>query len=190
MVAVKFWQLCIKLLQTSVWRFCLDVSFQLLWVYMIIGLYSKSIFHFLINHQTIFESGCTILHSYHICMRLPVALQPHLRNMWCCQCYGIWPSSQVCIGEGDGTPLQCSCLENPRDGGAWWAAVHGVAQSRTRLKWLSSSIGVYWFLCQFLMVIQFLTAVLPCTFYTLIPCWLLTLLVPSTNRVTLFRVFW
>ena len=36
-------------------------------------------------------------------------------------------------------PLQCSCLENPRDGGAWWAAVHGVSQSRTRLKWLSSS---------------------------------------------------
>ena len=35
--------------------------------------------------------------------------------------------------------LQCSCLENPRDGGAWWAAVHGVEQSRTRLKWLSSS---------------------------------------------------
>ena len=37
------------------------------------------------------------------------------------------------LGEGNGTPLQCSCLENPRDGGAWWAAVHGVAQSRTRL---------------------------------------------------------
>ena len=36
-------------------------------------------------------------------------------------------------------PLQCSCLENPRDGGAWWAAVYGVSQSRTRLKWLSSS---------------------------------------------------
>ena len=43
------------------------------------------------------------------------------------------------IGEGNGNPLQCSCLENPRDGGAWWAAVYGVAQNRTRLKWLSSS---------------------------------------------------
>ena len=43
------------------------------------------------------------------------------------------------IGEGNGSPLQCSCLENPRDGGAWWAAVYGVAQSRTRLKRLSSS---------------------------------------------------
>ena len=43
------------------------------------------------------------------------------------------------IGEGNGNPLQCSCLENPRDGGAWWAAIYGVAQSRTRLTRLSSS---------------------------------------------------
>ena len=42
--------------------------------------------------------------------------------------------SLSCIGEGNGNPLQRSCLENPRDGGAWWAAVYGVAQSRTRLK--------------------------------------------------------
>ena len=47
--------------------------------------------------------------------------------------------SLSCIGEGNGNPLQCSCLENPRDGGAWWAAVYGVTQSRTRLKRLSSS---------------------------------------------------
>ena len=46
--------------------------------------------------------------------------------------------SLSCLGEGNGNPLQCSCLENPRDGGAWWAAVYGVAQSRTRLKRLSS----------------------------------------------------
>ena len=45
------------------------------------------------------------------------------------------------VREGNGTPLQCSCLENPRDRGAWWAAVYGVAQSRTRLKRLSSSSG-------------------------------------------------
>ena len=44
-----------------------------------------------------------------------------------------------CIGEGNDNPLQCSCLENPRDGGTWWAAVYGVAQSQTRLKRLSSS---------------------------------------------------
>ena len=47
--------------------------------------------------------------------------------------------SLSCIGEGNGDPLQCSCLENPRDGGAWWAAIYGVTQSRTRLKRLSSS---------------------------------------------------
>ena len=47
--------------------------------------------------------------------------------------------SLYCIGEGNGNPLQCSCLENPRDGEAWWAAVYGVTQSRTRLKRLSSS---------------------------------------------------
>ena len=47
--------------------------------------------------------------------------------------------SLSCIGEGNGNPLQYSCLENPRDGGAWWAAISGVAQSRTRLKRLSSS---------------------------------------------------
>ena len=46
--------------------------------------------------------------------------------------------SLSCIGEGNGNPLQCSCLENPKDGRAWWAAVYGVTQSRTRLKWLST----------------------------------------------------
>ena len=47
--------------------------------------------------------------------------------------------SLSCIGEGNGNPLQCSCLENPMNGGAWWAAVYGVTQSLTQLKWLSSS---------------------------------------------------
>ena len=47
--------------------------------------------------------------------------------------------SLSCIGVGNVTPLQCSCLENPRDGGAWWAAVYGVTQSRTRLRRLSSN---------------------------------------------------
>ena len=48
-----------------------------------------------------------------------------------------------CVGEGNGNPLQCSCLENPRDRGAWWAAIYGVTQSRTRLKRLSSSSSQY-----------------------------------------------
>ena len=66
-----------------------------------------------------------------------------------CSPWGRWESDMTerlhfhfsfsCIGEGNGNPLQCSCLENPRDGGAWWAAIYGVAQSRTRLKQLSSS---------------------------------------------------
>ena len=51
----------------------------------------------------------------------------------------LWALGECNIGEGNGNPLQCSCLENPRDGGAWWAAVSGVAQSQTQLKQLSSS---------------------------------------------------
>ena len=50
--------------------------------------------------------------------------------------------SLSCIGEGNGNPLQYSCLENPRDGGACWAAVSGVAQSRTWLKWFSSMVMI------------------------------------------------
>ena len=50
--------------------------------------------------------------------------------------------SLSCLGEGNGNPLQCSCLENPREGGTWWAAIYGVAQSQTRLKRLSSSNSI------------------------------------------------
>ena len=50
--------------------------------------------------------------------------------------------SLSCIGEGNGNPLQCSCLENPRDEGTWWAAIYGVAQSHVRLKQRSSSRGL------------------------------------------------
>ena len=55
------------------------------------------------------------------------------------------------VGEGNGTPLQYSCLENPRDRGAWWAAIYGVAQSRTQLKRLSSSGSIQGFctICNF-----------------------------------------
>ena len=71
------------------------------------------------------------------------------RNLVGCSPWGRWGLgtterlhyhfSLSCMGEGNGNPLQCSCLENLRDGGAWWAAVSGVAQSQTRLKQLSSS---------------------------------------------------
>ena len=50
-----------------------------------------------------------------------------------------FPFSLSCIGEGNGNPLQCSCLENPWDGGAWWSGVYGVAQNQTWLTWLSSN---------------------------------------------------
>ena len=71
------------------------------------------------------------------------------RNLVGCSLWGLEESDTTkrlhfhfsfsCIGEVNGNPLQCSCLENPRDGGAWWAAIYGVAQSRTQLKQLSSS---------------------------------------------------
>ena len=65
--------------------------------------------------------------------------------------------SLSCIGEGNGNPLQYSCLENPRDGGAWWAAIYRVAQSRTRLKWLSSSGGSSSSLCYMVNIILYFT---------------------------------
>ena len=75
------------------------------------------------------------------------------RSLEGCSPWGRWGSDMTerlhfhfllsCIGEGNGNPLQCSCLENPRDGGAWWAAVYGAAQGRTWLKRLSSSSHSY-----------------------------------------------
>ena len=59
-----------------------------------------------------------------------------------------FPFSLSCIGEGNGNPFQCSCLENPRDGGAWWAAVYEVVQSWTWLKWLSSGSSSSSALCR------------------------------------------
>ena len=71
------------------------------------------------------------------------------RSLEGCSPWGRWGSDMTerlhfhfslsCVREGNGNPLQCSCLENPRDGGAWWAAICGVTQSQTLLKWLSSS---------------------------------------------------
>ena len=70
--------------------------------------------------------------------------------------------SLSCIGEGNGNPLQYSCLENPRDGQAWWAAIYGVTRNRTRLKWLSSSSMVC--VCVCVCVCVFIRAQLR-------PCW-------------------
>ena len=79
-------------------------------------------------------------HSSTLAWKIPQTEEPgRLQSMGSWRVRHNWVTSLSCIGEGNGNPLQCSCLENPRDAGAWWAAVYGVAQSRTRLKWLSSS---------------------------------------------------
>ena len=71
----------------------------------------------------------------------PVSYMTHWLSILYMVCSTEWLHfyfSLSCIGEGNGNPLQCYCLENPRDWGAWWAAVYGVTQSQTRLKWLSN----------------------------------------------------
>ena len=82
-------------------------------------------------------------HSSTLAWKIPWTEEPGgLQSMGSLRVGHDWVTSLSfsCVGEGNGNPLHCSCLENPRDGGAWWAAVSGVAQSRTRLKRLSSSI--------------------------------------------------
>ena len=91
------------------------------------------------------------------------------RGLVGCSPWGCWESdtterlhfhfSLSCTGEGNGNPLQCSCLENPRDGGAQWAAIYGVAQSQIRLKRLSSSSRNYHYMC-----VYFLSLLLDCGF--------------------------
>ena len=81
-------------------------------------------------------------HSSTLAWKIPWTEEPgRLQSMGSLRIWHNWATSLPlsCIGEGDSNPLQCSCLGNPRDGGASWIAVYGVAQSRTRLKRLSSS---------------------------------------------------
>ena len=79
-------------------------------------------------------------HSSTLAWKIPWTEEPgRLQSMGSLRFGHDWVTSLSCIGGGNGNPLLCSCLENPRDGGAWWAAVYGVAQSQTRLKRLSSS---------------------------------------------------
>ena len=79
-------------------------------------------------------------HSCTLAWKIPRTEEPgRLQSMGLLRVGHDFHFSLSCIGEGNGNPLQCSCLENPRDGGAWWAAVSGVAQSRTRRKRLSCS---------------------------------------------------
>ena len=83
-------------------------------------------------------------HSSTLAWNIPWMEEPgRLQSMGSLRVGHDWATSlslfTSCIGEGNGNPLQCSCLENPRDSGAWWAAIYGVAQSQTWLKRLSSS---------------------------------------------------
>ena len=79
-------------------------------------------------------------HSSTLAWQIPRTEEPGgLQSMGSLRVGNDWATSLSRIGEGNGNPLQCSCLENPRDGGAWWAAVYGVAQSLTGLKRRSSS---------------------------------------------------
>ena len=79
-------------------------------------------------------------HSSTLAWKIPWTEEPcRLQSMGSLRVGHDWATSLSCTGEGNGNPLQCSCLKNPRDGGAWWAAIYGVAQSWIRLKWLRSS---------------------------------------------------
>ena len=123
--------------------------------------------HWPLNLFLLIEDGLTLAHTYSINTYNTWSKLREWRRQWhptwvllpgkshgwtrlvVCSPWGRWGLdtterlhfhfSLSCIGEGNGNPLQCSCLENPRDRGAWWAAVYGVAQSRTWLKRLSSS---------------------------------------------------
>ena len=99
----------------------------------------------------LYGTGCTWRRQWHPTPVLVPGKSHGQRSLVGCRPWGRWGSDRTerlhfhfslsCIGEGNGNPLQCSCLENPRV--AWWATVYGVAQSQTRLKRLSSSSRVH-----------------------------------------------
>ena len=90
-------------------------------------------------------------HSSTLAWKIPWTEEPRLQSVGLIRVGHNWTTSLSlsCIGEGNGNPLQCSCLENPSDRGVWWAAVYGVAQSQMRLKWLSSSSSFSYNFCLF-----------------------------------------
>ena len=95
-------------------------------------------------------------HSSTLAWKIPWMEEPGGLQSWGRWVGHDWATSLSlsCIGEGNGNPLPCSCLENPRDGGAWWGAVSGVSQSRTQLKRLSSS-SVYVYIYIYIFNIWF-----------------------------------
>ena len=123
-------------------------------------------------------------HSRTLAWKTPWTEEPgRLQSMGSWRVGHDWATSLSRIGEGNGNPLQCSCLENPRDGGAWWAAVYGVAQSRTRLKRLSSSTssritcGFYFILQAFILNSYFFNEHVLFLYYSLNICLLFSCLV-------------
>ena len=131
------------------------------WMQTSLGIVSVHFSYFLVGYEYLFCKKDLSL--FFFCHTLPLRSEKAMaptpvflprkshgrRSLVGCSPWGRWGSdtteqlhfhfSLSCIGKGNGNLLQCSCLENPRDSGAWWAAVYGVAQSRTRLKRLSSS---------------------------------------------------
>ena len=103
----------------------------------VLGIHHYFIF---IGHSSMIAEKAMSPHSSTLAWKIPWMEEPgRLQSMRLLRVGHDLVTSLSCIGEGNGNPLQCSCLENPRDGGAWWAAVYGVTQSRIRLKRLSSS---------------------------------------------------
>ena len=100
-------------------------------------------------------------HSSTLAWKTPWMEEPGRLQLWGCEesdmTERLFYFSLSCIGEGNGNPLQCPCLENPRDSRAWWAAVYGVAQSRTRLKRLSDLAAAVVGICASCGVLTFRT---------------------------------
>ena len=91
-----------------------------------------------------YQEKAMATHSSTLAWKIPWTEEPHMRSPWGSEKSDMterlhFHFSLSCIREGNGNPLQCSRLENPRDGWAWWAAIYGAAQSWTQLKWLGSS---------------------------------------------------
>ena len=121
--------------------------YKVKWRYTFIT-YNLALFNnFVIKYVHISEKAMAP-HSSTLAWKIPWTEEPGgLQSMGSLRVKHDWATSLYfslsCIGEGNGNPIQCSCLENPGDGGAWWAAVYGVAQSRTRLKRLTSSMFIF-----------------------------------------------
>ena len=120
-----------------------------MWIFSFIASNTFSLIWMRLQERSFWDLGTSRRRQWHPTPVLLPGKSHGRRSLVGCSPWGRWESdtterlhfhfSLLCIGEGNGNPLQCSCLENPRDGGAWWAVVYGVAQSQTRLKRLSSS---------------------------------------------------